>query len=44
VTHTPNVFVGGDSEYAIVANQGAKEYVCEILDGGEDAFLRREQR
>jgi hypothetical protein len=80
VTHNPNVVVGGDSEYVIVANQtgqesnrdneryrfeyvyggmefsffddavkwmlykqGIKEHVCEILDGGEDAFLRREQ-
>jgi len=80
VTHNPNVVVGGESEYVIVANQtgqesnrdnahyrfeyvygglefsfsddtvkwvlykqGIKEHVCEILDGGEDAFLRREQ-
>lgn len=80
VTHNPNVVVGGDSEYVIVANQtgqesnqdnrefrfeyvygglelsffdatipwvlerqGIKEHVCEILDGGKDAFLRREQ-
>ncbi len=80
MTHNPNVVVGGDSEYVIVANQtgqesnrdneryhfeyvyggmefsffddavkwvlykqGIKEHVCEILDGGEDAFLRREQ-
>ena len=80
VTHNPNVVVGGDSEYVVVANQtgqesnqdnrefrfeyiygglelsffddtipwvlerqGIKEHVCEILDGGKDAFLRREQ-
>jgi predicted ATPase len=80
VTHNPNVVVGGDSEYVVVANQtgqesnqdnrefrfdyvygglelsffddaipwvleqkGIKEHVCEILDGGKDAFQRREQ-
>jgi energy-coupling factor transporter ATP-binding protein EcfA2 len=80
VTHNPNVVVGGDSEYVIVANQtgqesnrdnenyrfeyvcggmecsflhdqvkwvlyrqGIKEHICEILDGGKDAFLRREK-
>lgn len=80
VTHNPNVVVGGDSEYVIVANQtgqessrdnehyrfeyvygglemsffdkdgkwilykqGIREHVCEILDGGKDAFQRREQ-
>jgi hypothetical protein len=80
VTHNPNVVVGGDSEYVIVANQtgqesnrdnenyrfeyvyggleqsyldgsgkwvlyrhGIREHVCEILDGGMDAFRRREQ-
>jgi hypothetical protein len=80
VTHNPNVVVGGDSEYVVVANQtgqessrdnehyrfeyvygglersffdkagkwilyrqGIREHVCEILDGGKDAFQRREQ-
>jgi predicted ATP-dependent endonuclease of OLD family len=80
VTHSPNVVVGGDSEYVVVANQtgqeasrdnehyrfeyvygglersffddggkwvlykqGIREHVCEILDGGKDAFQRREQ-
>lgn len=80
VTHNPNVVVGADSEYVIVANQagqesnqnnrefrfeyvfgglensfkddtsswilekqGVKEHVCDILDGGKDAFLRREK-
>jgi len=80
VTHNPNVVVGADSEYVIVANQtgqesnqdnrdfrfeyvfgglensfreddnqwvlekqGIKEHVCDILDGGEEAFLRREK-
>jgi predicted ATPase len=80
VTHNPNVVVGADSEYVIVANQsgqesnqdnrryrfeyvygglensflddstqyvlekqGVREHVCEILDGGEAAFVRREQ-
>ena len=80
VTHNPNVVVGADSEYVIVANQrgqeankdnrnfkfeytygglentfvepdnpytleqkGIREHVCEILDGGETAFDRREK-
>lgn len=80
VTHNPNVVVGSDSEYVVVANQtgqessrdnehyrfeyvygglersffdkagkwilykqGIREHVCEILDGGKDAFGRREQ-
>lgn len=80
VTHNPNVVVGADSEYVIVANQtgqeinrdnrsfkfeymygglensfekegcsyvlekqGIRQHVCEILDGGDTAFKRREQ-
>lgn len=80
VTHNPNVVVGSDSEFVIVANQsgqesnqdnrhfrfeyvygglennftkvdnpyvlekqGIRQHVCEILDGGKDAFERREQ-
>src|SRR6202012_5318530 len=80
VTHNPNVVVGADSEYVVVANQsgqesnqdnrtyrfeyiygglehsfidkantyvlekkGVREHVCEILDGGDDAFRSREQ-
>ncbi len=80
VTHNPNVVVGADSEYVIVANQsgqetnrdnkefqfeykfgglensfvnndspyvleriGIREHVCEILDGGEKAFEKREK-
>jgi hypothetical protein len=27
----------------VLYRQGIKEHICEILDGGEDAFLRREQ-
>lgn len=80
VTHNPNVVVGADSEFVIVANQsgqeanqdnrkfhfeyvfggledsfeeignpyvlekqGIREHVCEILDGGEAAFKKREK-
>lgn len=80
VTHNPNVVVGSDSEFVVVANQsgqetnkdnrtfkfeyiygglensfedkanayilekqGIRQHVCEILDGGADAFKRREQ-
>ena len=33
----------GDGEY-ILKSQGIREHVCEILEGGETAFIKREQK
>ena len=36
--------IKGDSQRIILQSMGIREHVCDILEGGEDAFKKREEK